>query len=162
MVLIITQKFDSENASESFCLTKIRKTKKSLILHLCKPYMLKKTNLLFLITALLVFSNCKDSDDSKLFRMYAEGKITSNGSPVLSELIHLKNNGRIIGETLPKNNGQFVVAGPYESGDTELTFLYKIESFTTKNKDCKLSSDSLKVIIPAGVTYVLFDEIKFK
>lgn len=116
------------------------------------------------IVASLSFS-CKSSDDSDLFRAYVEGKVMpgpNSAEDFMISPIHLISNNRIIGETFPKENGQFVIAGPYASGDYKLQFKSKIKTFSSTNTSCKIASDSVSIVIPSGVTYLVFNEIKFK
>lgn len=122
-------------------------------------------NLSIFSCVVLFTVSCKSSDDSDLFRAYVEGKMTlgpKSASNLMTSPIHLVSNNRIIGETFPKDNGQFVVAGPYTTGDYKLLFKSKIESFSGGNPQCKIDGDSLSIIIPSGVTYLIFNEIKFK
>lgn len=126
--------------------------------------MLKTFWFLGISLVFITFANsCKSSGDSDLFRAYVEGKMIPGTNPdLMISPIHLVSNNRIIGETFPKDNGQFVIAGPYSSGEYKLQFKSKIKHFSSSNPHCKIASDSLSILIPSGETYLIFEEIKFK
>lgn len=110
----------------------------------------------------IILTQCKD-DDANIFRAYAEGKFTFPDAKFLGEPIHLVVDKKIIAETLPKQSGSFVLAGPYEKGAYKLQLKsFKIKSFVTETAGCKISADSLSIEIPDGVTYVIFNDITLK
>ncbi len=105
---------------------------------------------------------CKD-DDAYIFRAYVEGKITYTDGEFLQNPIQLINNKKIIAETYPKESGSFVLAGPYDKGAYKLQLKnFKIKSFSTETPNCKISSDSLSIEIPDGVTYIILNDITLK
>jgi len=105
---------------------------------------------------------CKE-DDAQIFRAYVEGKISYSDAKFLEDPIHLVKEKKIIAETLPKESGSFVLAGPYDKGTYRLELKnYKIKSFSTDTKGCKISADSLSIEIPSGETYVIFNDIVLK
>ncbi|WP_374441953.1 hypothetical protein [Epilithonimonas sp.] len=105
---------------------------------------------------------CKE-DDAQIFRAYVEGKISYSDAKFLEDPIHLVKEKKIIAETLPKESGSFVLAGPYDKGAYRLQLKnYKIKSFSTDTKGCKISGDSLSIEIPGGETYVIFNDIVLK
>lgn len=114
---------------------------------------------IIILGVLATITSCKSDDDSQIFRAYVEGKITTSNSEILLKPILLKSNNRTIAETVPKNSGSFVMAGPYETGDYDLIFNAKVKSFSTASVGCKISKDSTKISIPSGVTFISFDQI---
>ncbi|SHK27918.1 hypothetical protein [Epilithonimonas mollis] len=105
---------------------------------------------------------CKD-DDASIFRAYVEGKITYPDPKFLEEPIHLVKDKRVIAETQAKESGSFVLAGPYDKGSYKLQLKsFKIKSFSTGTKGCKISTDSLSIDIPDGETYIIFNNIILK
>lgn len=109
-----------------------------------------------------LLTQCKD-DDANIFRAYVEGKFTFSDGKFLGEPIHLVLDKKIIAETFPKESGSFVLAGPYEKGAYKLQLKnFKIKSFSTETAGCKISSDSLSIEIPDGVTYIIFNDITLK
>lgn len=108
-----------------------------------------------------LISSCK-SDDSQIFRAYVEGKITTTDSEILLKSIKLNSHQKTIAQTIAKESGSFVMAGPYETGDYELVFQAKVKSFSSATSGCKISSDSTKIIIPSGITFINFDSITLK
>lgn len=128
--------------------------------------MIMKTNLLcksiVLLFCFVMCSQCKD-DDAQIFRAYVEGKFSYSDAKFLEDPIHLVVNKKIIAETFPKESGSFVLAGPYEKGSYKLQLKNsKIKSFSTETLGCKISSDSLSIEIPDGVTYLIINDIKLK
>lgn len=110
----------------------------------------------------ILFTQCKD-DDTNIFRAYVEGKFTYSDGKFLEQPIHLVVDKKIIAESFPKDSGSFVLAGPYDKGVYRLQLKdFKIQSFSTDTKGCKISSDSLSIEIPDGVTYVIFNNITVK
>lgn len=119
--------------------------------------------ILSLFCLLSIFlTQCKD-DDANIFRAYVEGKFTYSDGKFLEEPIHLVVDKKIIAESFPKESGSFVLAGPYDKGAYKLQLKdFKIKSFSTDTQGCKISSDSLSIEIPDGVTYVIFNDITLK
>ncbi|UQB67797.1 hypothetical protein [Epilithonimonas zeae] len=116
---------------------------------------------LFCLLSILL-TQCKD-DDANIFRAYVEGKFTYSDGKFLEEPIHLVVDKKIIAESFPKESGSFVLAGPYDKGAYKLQLKdFKIKSFSTDTPGCKISSDSLSIEIPDGVTYVIFNDITLK
>lgn len=110
----------------------------------------------------ILLTQCKD-DDASIFRAYVEGKFTYSDGKFLEEPIHLIVDKKIIAESFPKESGSFVLAGPYDKGAYKLQLKdFKIKSFSTDTPGCKISSDSLSIEIPDGVTYVIFNDITLK
>lgn len=110
----------------------------------------------------ILLTQCKD-DDANIFRAYAEGRFTFTDGKFLENPIHLVVDKKIIAETFPKESGSFVLAGPYEKGAYKLQLKnFKIKSFSTETQGCKISSDSLSIEIPDGVTYIIFNDITLK
>lgn len=116
----------------------------------------------FLCLASVLFTQCKE-DDANIFRAYVEGKFTYSDGKFLENPIHLTVDKKIIAETFPKESGSFVLAGPYNKGSYKLQLKnFKIKSFSTETAGCKISSDSMSIDIPDGVTYIIFNDITLK
>ena len=110
----------------------------------------------------LLLTQCKE-DDASIFRAYVEGKFTYSDGKFLEQPIRLVVDKKIIAESFPKDSGSFVLAGPYDKGVYRLQLKgFKIQSFSTDTKGCKISNDSLSIEIPDGVTYVIFNNITVK
>ena len=110
----------------------------------------------------ILLLQCKD-DDASIFRAYVEGKFTYSDGKFLEEPVRLVVDKKIIAESYPKESGSFVLAGPYNKGAYKLQLKdFKIKSFSTDTQGCKISSDSLSIEIPSGVTYVIFKDITLK
>lgn len=120
-----------------------------------------KIQAIFCLLSILLIQ-CKD-DDANIFRAYVEGKFTYTDGKFLEEPIHLVVNKKIIAESFPKESGSFVLAGPYDKGTYKLQLKdFKVKSFSTETKGCKISSDSTSIEIPDGQTYVSFQNIVLK
>lgn len=161
----INAKSDSEIFSESLFVTKILFFKKisfnfTVLNYEHLKFGFKILSLFCLLS--ILFTRCKD-DDANIFRAYVEGKITYSDAKFLENPIHLVKEKKIIAETFPKESGSFVLAGPYDKGAYKFQLKnFKIKSFSTETKGCKISSDSLSIEIPDGVTYVIFNDITLK
>ena len=108
-----------------------------------------------------VFLACQsDSRDNP--RAYVQGKITGTNLKFDKISVILESDHTNIAETVPANSGDFTLSGPLISEDFSVVLNKKIESFTASKQGCTLSADSLQILVPAGNTYVTFDEIKVK
>lgn len=108
-----------------------------------------------------VFLACQsDSRDNP--RAYVEGKITGNNLKFDKISVALESDDTNIAETVPANSGDFTLSGPLISENFSVVLNKKIISFIASKQDCTLSADSLQILVPAGNTYVTFDEIKVK
>ncbi len=120
-----------------------------------------KIQAIFFLLAILSVQ-CKD-DDANIFRAYVEGKFTYKDGKFLEQPLRLVADKKIIAESYPKESGTFVLAGPYERGTYKLKLQdFKIKSFSTDTKGCKIAADSLGIEIPEGVTYIIFNDIVLK
>ena len=114
---------------------------------------------LFFIISFFVFTAC-GSDDLGTTRAYVEGKISTSGFSEVN--ISITSAGKIVAQTIPTSKGSFVLSGPLFSGDFTVNFTKKIESFATTKTNCTLSKDSLSIIVPQPISYIIFDDIKLK
>ena len=125
------------------------------------PLKKKLMKILLVILAffsLSVFVGCR-SENRDHARAYVEGTITGN-QLILDEItIHLSSDGKKIAETISNSSGEFVLSGPLLSDSFSLVFNKKIKSFSTLKKGCTLSADAKQIQIPAGITYITFNEI---
>ena len=110
------------------------------------------------LVLLTVFSSCT-SENRDNARAYVEGKITGNQLKFDEISISLKSEGKSIAETIPTTSGEFILSGPMLSGSFSLVSNKKIKSFTASKSGCKISGDSLEILVPTGTTYITFNEI---
>lgn len=161
----INAKSDSEKIRNRYLLTKILFFKKFSFNFTFLNYELLKLSFkipAILCVLFLLLTQCKE-DDASIFRAYVEGKFTYSDGKFLEQPIRLVVDKKIIAESFPKESGSFVLAGPYDKGVYRLQLKdFKIQSFSTDTKGCKISSDSLSIEIPDGVTYVIFNNIIIK
>ena len=105
-----------------------------------------------------VFFSCT-SENRDNSRAYVEGKIAGNQLKFDEISISLKNDGKIIAETNLNGSGEFVLSGPLLNDSFSLVSNKKIKSFTASKSGCKISADSLEILVPTGTTYITFNEI---
>lgn len=114
--------------------------------------------IIFLTIFSLIFFGCEThSRDNS--RAYVEGKITGNQLNYSLINVVLEDENKLIAEVTPGDNGQFMLSGPILTDSFTLGINRKIKSFSASKPGCILSSDSLKIIVPAGITYLTFNEI---
>ena len=122
-----------------------------------------KTILLFSHSLILFFlmspSSCEQVEYTNDSRIFVEGKINSARAEGVE--IKLKSSDIQISETKSLSDGTFKLGGPGTTGAKFLTFDRKIKSFTSDNPDCKLSNDSLIIILP-NETYFRFTQINME
>lgn len=113
---------------------------------------------IFLAIFSLIFVSCEtDSRDNS--RAYVEGKITGNNLNYLLINVVLEDENKLIAEVTPGDNGQFTLSGPLLTDSFTLGINRKIKSFSASKSGCTLSADSMKIIVPAGITYITFNDI---
>lgn len=113
---------------------------------------------LFLLILSLFFLGCRSEnrDDS---RAYVEGKVSGNNLNYSLLRIVLEEENQLIAEVIPNDNGQFILSGPLLTNSFSLGINKKIKSFSASKPGCTLSADSFKIVVPAGITYITFNEI---
>lgn len=116
---------------------------------------------IFSVFLLMLFFGCT-SEDRNNSRVYIEGKITGNNIFFDEVSINAFSNDKNIATAIPESSGDFVLSGPLLSDSFHLVFNRKIESFSSSKNGCTLSADSLKILVPSGVTYITFNEIELK
>lgn len=117
------------------------------------------TIIIVLLFSIFIGCNSENRDNS---RAYVEGKIIGNQLDFNEINVFIKSDGKNIAETIPSGLGQFVLSGPLISETFSLVLNKKIKSFSSSKTGCTISSDSLEILIPAGNTYVKFNEINLK
>ena len=110
---------------------------------------------LFIFNVLL---GCQ-SENRNNSRAYVEGKITATHLQFAEINVMIKSESAIVAETSPTNSGNFTLSGPLLSDSFSLVFNSKIKSFNPSKSGCTISNDSLQIIVPAGITYITFNEI---
>lgn len=115
----------------------------------------------FFLGLALFFVSC-GSDDLSNVRAYAEGKIVTENIAMGEVKISLISNGRVVSQGQPSSSGNFILSGPLFSDGFEVKMNHKIQSFSTSRAGCSISEDSLSVVVPEGISYISFDEIRLK
>lgn len=116
---------------------------------------------LTIILLIVSLYSCQ-SENRDNSRAYVEGKITGKQLDDNKICILLKSDDRNIAETTPNGSGQFALSGPLLADAFSLVLNKKIKSFSSSKTGCAISFDSLEILIPAGSTYVIFNEINLK
>lgn len=110
---------------------------------------------------LLMISGCTSESRSNS-RVYIEGKITGNNLIFEEISINAFSNDKNIATAIPESSGNFVLSGPLLSDSFYLVLNKKIKSFSSPRSGCTLSPDSLRIIVPSGITYITFSEIELE
>ena len=117
----------------------------------------RKTGALMLIIALLFLSCRSDSQDNP--RAYVEGKVISATVDYNKFLLKIISESTIVAETMLASDGNFKLSGPIGKNGFDIVSTEKIKTFSADKTGPKLSSDGLKILVPAGITYIKFNEI---
>lgn len=112
---------------------------------------------IFFTALLFFFQSCRNSADENP-RAYVEGKI--NPATVEKFTLKIVSQDKTMAETTIKSDGSFVLSGPIFPGSFTVVSSHKIESFQTLQTELSISSDRYQIIVPQGVTYLKFNEIK--
>ncbi|MDR2207019.1 MAG: hypothetical protein LBE36_12790 [Flavobacteriaceae bacterium] len=91
-------------------------------------------------------------------RIYVEGKTNVGNVPVILQ----RSIFFVVSKSTTKSDGSFGLGGPGITDSVEVTFNRKIKSFSTGTLGCKLSYDSMEIILPEKITYVKFNQIELE
>ena len=116
-----------------------------------------KTGTLVLIIALLFLSCRSDSQENP--RALVEGKVVSATVDYNKFLLKIINESTIVAETMLPSDGNFKLSGPIGKNGFDVVSTEKIKTFSTDKTGLQISSDGLKISVPAGITYLKFNEI---
>ena len=117
--------------------------------------------LIYLLFFTLFLAGC-ESESRDNARAYVEGKISESKLPLAKVSVKIIDNSIPVAESVPQPSGDFILSGPLRSDSFSLEFNTKIKSFSATKKGFAISADSLQIIIPAGITYISFTDIKLK
>lgn len=117
--------------------------------------------LLFTLFIFVMILGCQ-SETRQNPRAYVEGRITETSLEFAKIKVLIKSANAVVAETIPSGSGDFILSGPILSDSFSLVFNSKIKSFKASKSGSSISSDSLQILIPAGTTYITFNEIKLK
>ena len=106
----------------------------------------------------LFFQSC-NTDSNENPRAYAEGKVVSAAVNYNTFFFRIKSENIIVAETMLESGGEFKVSGPIGNSGFSLISTDKIKSFNTEKSGLSLSDDGFKIDVPAGITYIKFNEI---
>ena len=110
------------------------------------------------VLSLALFLGC-DSESRNNSRAFVEGKITGTQIDYKEINISLSSDSKNIADTFPNSSGDFILSGPLLSDTFSLVSNKKIKSFSASKSGCKLSTHALQILVPAGTTYLVFNEI---
>lgn len=113
---------------------------------------------IFLAIFSLIFVSC-ETENRQNSRAFVEGKISGNQLNYSLINVVLQEENQLLAEVIPDDNGQFTLSGPLLTDSFTLGINRKIKSFSASKSGCTLSADSMKIIVPAGITYITFNEI---
>ena len=116
-----------------------------------------KTGALMLIIALLFLSCRSDSQENP--RALVEGKVVSATVDYNKFMLRIISENTVVAETLLETGGNFKLSGPIGKTGFEMIATEKIKTFSADKTGLQISSDGLKISVPAGITYIKFNEI---
>ena len=116
-----------------------------------------KTGALVLIIALLFLSCRSDSQENP--RAFVEGKVVSATVDYNKFMLRIISENTVVAETLLETGGNFKLSGPIGKTGFEMIATEKIKTFSADKTGLSLSDDGLKISVPAGITYIKFNEI---
>ena len=116
-----------------------------------------KTGALMLIIALLFLSCRSDSQENP--RALVEGKVVSATVDYNKFMLRIISENTVVAETLLETGGNFKLSGPIGETGFEMIATEKIKTFSADKTGLQISSDGLKISVPAGITYIKFNEI---
>ena len=116
-----------------------------------------KTGALMLIIALLFLSCRSDSQENP--RALVEGKVVSATVDYNKFMLRIISENTVVAETLLETGGNFKLSGPIGKTGFEMIATEKIKTFSADKTGLQISSDGLKISVPAGITYLKFNEI---
>ena len=119
---------------------------------------IKLNVVLVLLFSALFFQGC-NTDSSENPRAYAEGKVVSAAVNYNTFFLRILSDNVIVAETMLESGGGFKVSGPIGNSGFSLISTDKIKSFNTEKSGLSLSNDGFKIDVPAGITYIKFNEI---
>ena len=117
----------------------------------------RKTGALMLIIALLFLSCRSDSQENP--RAFVEGKVVSATVDYNKFMLRIISENTVVAETLLASDGNFKLSGPIGKNGFDIVSTEKIITFSADKTGPKLSSDGLRILVPAGITYIKFNEI---
>ena len=117
----------------------------------------RKTGTLMLIIALLFLSCRSDSQENP--RAFVEGKVVSATVDYNKFMLRIISENTVVAETLLETGGNFKLSGPIGKTGFEMIATEKIKTFSADKTGLQISSDGLKISVPAGITYIKFNEI---
>ena len=115
------------------------------------------TGALVLIIALLFLSCRSDSQENP--RALVEGKVVSATVDYNKFMLRIISENTVVAETLLETGGNFKLSGPIGKTGFEMIATEKIKTFSADKTGLQISSDGLKISVPAGITYIKFNEI---
>lgn len=113
----------------------------------------------FFFLFFMIGCNSENRDNS---RAYVEGTVTGNQNDFSEVSVMIKSDSKNVAETIPNGNGQFKLSGPLLSDSFTLVLSRKIKTFSASKEGCTLSPDSLEILVPAGTTFITFNEINLE
>ena len=123
--------------------------------------MCKRHPIILLLLGLLLIMGCR-SDSPENSRAYVEGKVSASFIDIEIYKIKIEQNNRIVAEAFLDKDGTFKLSGPISNEGYSITSPEKIASFSSDQQGLILSTDQLSIAVPAGNTYLKFNEIKLE
>ena len=116
-----------------------------------------KAGAVMLIIAVLFLSCRSDSQENP--RAFVEGKLISATVDYNKFSLKIISEKTVVAETMLEPGGNFKLSGPIGKTGFAITSTEKIKTFSADKTGLILSSDGYEIRVPAGITYIKFNEI---
>ena len=110
-----------------------------------------------LLLCFCIFFSCRNSSEENS-RAYVEGRVFSSDPPKFT--ISLVSEQRTVGTGYLQSDGSFTVSGPISEEGFSVVLSEKIKSFQSGQNGLAVTADSLSILVPKGITYLKFNEIR--
>ena len=110
------------------------------------------------ILIFLMLTSCLSENRSNA-RAYVEGHLKAKPKYSGKVILSLQSGAKIIAKVTPTINDRFIMSGPLLTDSFTLLSSHKIQSFSASREGCVLAADSSSIAVPAGITYLIFNEI---
>lgn len=110
-----------------------------------------------LLLCFSLFYSCRNSSEENS-RAYVEGRVFAGDPPKFT--ISLISEQRTVGTGYLQSDGSFTVSGPISPDGFSVVVSEKIKSFQSDQNGLAVAGDSLSILVPKGITYLKFNEIR--
>lgn len=119
---------------------------------------MKNLSKVVILMILFFLQSCR-SDSQSNPRAYVEGRVVSSAVDYNRFTLQIVSDDVVMAATMLEAGGTFRLSGPLRGDGFKLKSSVKIMSFRTDRAGLQLSADAMEINVPAGITYLKFNEI---